>query len=116
MGACFEVYTSQGSGFLEDVYQECLSIELQHQKIPFKEKPWLTLSYRGRVLRQGYQPDFICFGQIILEIKAIKTIADEHRAQLINYLKSTGKPLGLLVNFGHHPKVQYERFVNIRHE
>ncbi len=112
IGACFEVYKEKGNGFLEAVYQECLSIELSEQGIPFVQKPRLRLEYKGRQLEQGYEPDFLCFGQIILEIKAVKHLADEHRAQVINYLKSTGKQLGLLVNFGHHPKVEYERFVN----
>ncbi len=112
MGACFEVYKEKGNGFLEAVYQECLAIEFGEQQIPFEEKPKLRLEYKGRLLKQEYVPDFLCFGEIIVEIKAVKTLADEHRAQVINYLKSTGKQLGLLVNFGHYPKIEYERFVN----
>jgi GxxExxY protein len=112
MGACFEVYKEKGNGFLEAVYQECLSIELTQQGIPFVEKPSLRLDYKGQALKQIYQPDFLCFGGIILEIKAVKLLADEHRSQVVNYLKATGKQLGLLVNFGHYPKTEYERFVN----
>jgi len=112
MGACFEVYKEKGNGFLEAVYQECLAIELATQKIPFVEHPTLRLEYRGKALRQTYEPDFLCFDRIVVEIKAAKTLADEHRAQVINYLKATGKELGLLVNFGHHPKLEYERFPN----
>ncbi len=112
IGACFEVYREKGSGFLESVYQECLALELEKQEIPFEEKPRLRLEYKGQLLKQEYQPDFLCFGEIIVEIKAAKALADEHRAQVINYLKSTGKQLGLLVNFGHHPKIEHERFVN----
>jgi len=112
IGACFEVYKEKGCGFLEAVYQECLAIEFAEQGIPFVEQPKLQLSYKGRELKQAYQPDFICFGEIIIELKAVKTLADEHRAQTINYLKATGKQLGILVNFGHHPKIQSERFVN----
>ena len=112
IGACFEVYKEKGNGFLEAVYQECLTIELAEQQIPFEEKPRLGLEYKGRPLNQTYEPDFLCFGKVILEIKAVKLLADEHRAQVINYLKSTGKQLGLLVNFGHYPKIQHERFVN----
>lgn len=112
MGACFEVYKEKGNGFLEAVYQECLALELEEQRIPFHEKPRLQLEYKGRPLKQEYEPDFLCFDEIILEIKAVKELADEHRAQVINYLKATGKQLGLLVNFGHYPKVEYERFVN----
>jgi GxxExxY protein len=70
------------------------------------------LEYKGRQLKQEYEPDFLCFGEIIVEIKAVKQIADEHRSQVINYLKSTGKQLGLLVNFGHYPMIEHERYVN----
>jgi GxxExxY protein len=112
VGACFEVYRDKGNGFLEAVYQECLAIEFAEQGIPFVEKPRLQLDYKGHPLRQGYEPDFLCLGTVIVEIKAVKLLADEHRAQTINYLKATGIQLGLLVNFGHHPKVEYERFVN----
>ncbi|MEW6607360.1 MAG: GxxExxY protein [bacterium] len=112
IGACFEVYKEKGNGFLEAVYQECLVIELVKQEIPFQEKPRLRLEYKGRTLKHEYEPDFLCYDKIILEIKAVKELTDEHRAQVINYLKSTGKQLGLLVNFGHYPKLEYERFVN----
>ena len=112
IGACFEVYKEKGNGFLEAVYQECLAIEFSDQNIPFTEQPRHRLVYKGRDLKQNYQPDFLCFDQIIVEIKAVKKLADEHRAQVINYLKATDKQLGLLVNFGHYPKNEYERFVN----
>jgi len=101
-----------GPGFLESVYQECLGIEFSQGNIPFTAQEPLSLQYRDRVLTQKYQPDFICYGKIIIELKAASTLADEHRAQLINYLKATKYKLGLLVNFGHHPKLEYERFVN----
>ena len=109
IGACFEVYNEKGSGFLEAVYQECLAIEFEHQRIPAISKPLLTLSYRGRTLNQTYQADFICFGKIILELKTVSSLADGHRAQLLNYLHATDFELGLLVNFGHYPKLEYER-------
>jgi len=112
IGACFEVYKEKGNGFLEAVYQECLALEFTEQSIPFTEKPRLRLDYKGRELQQTYEPDFLCFDKIIVEIKAVKQLADEHRAQAINYLKATGKQLGLLVNFGHYPKLEHERFVN----
>ena len=111
-GACFEVYKQKGCGFLEGVYQECLGIEFTEKKIPFAEKPRLRLEYKGHTLKQEYEPDFICYDKILVEIKSVKTLANEHRAQVINYLKSTNLSLGLLVNFGHHPKIEYERFVN----
>jgi GxxExxY protein len=112
VGACFEVYNELGSGFLEAVYQEALRREFRLQGIPFQEKPEIELYYKGERLDQTYQPDFLCFGQIIVELKATKLLADDHRAQAINYLKATRKKLGLLVNFGHHPKLEHERLVN----
>ena len=111
IGACFEVYNTMGPGFLEAVYQECLVLEFMHQGIPFIQPPHLNLAYKGQALKQTYQPDFLCFDEIILEIKSTKALADEHRAQAINYLKTTGKKLALLVNFGHYPKLEYERFL-----
>ena len=112
MGACFEVYSDKGNVFLEDVYQECLGIEFEERKIPYEEKPGLELAYKGRKLRKRYEPDFVCFDKIVVELKAVKALADEHRAQLFNYLKATRTKLGLLVNFGGHPKLEYERIVN----
>ena len=112
VGACFNVYKDKGCGFLEPVYQECMEIELAHQNIPFIAKPKLPLSYRGRPLKQHYEPDFICYGKIIVELKAVTLLADEHRAQVINYLKATGFKLGLLINFGHYPRLEWERLAN----
>jgi GxxExxY protein len=111
VGACFEVYKDKGCGFLEAVYQECLGIEFEIQNIPFHPWPDLTLTYKGRKLEHIYTPDFLCFGKIIVEIKAASALCDEHRAQIHNYLKATGYRLGLLVNFGHYPKLEYERIV-----
>lgn len=110
-GAVFEVYREMGCGFLEAVYQECFGKELAHRGIPFVAQPELTLEYKGLRLSQTYKPDFICFEKIIVEIKAAKDLADEHRAQVHNYLKATGHELGFLINFGHYPKVQIERIV-----
>ena len=109
MGACFEVYKTMGCGFLEAVYQECLEIELADREVPFVPKRQLELSYKERRLKQRYEPDFICYEKIILEIKAVSALTDEHRAQVQNYLRATGYRLGLLVNFGHHPLVEAER-------
>jgi GxxExxY protein len=109
MGACFEVYKEKGCGFLEAVFQECLELELSEQAIPFVAQPSLNLEYKGRPLKQTYAPDFVCYDRIILEIKAVTALNDEHRAQVHNYLRATGHRLGLLVNFGHFPKVEAER-------
>jgi len=111
MGACFEVYNEKGCGFLEGVYQECLEIELGLHDILFQAQKELALNYKGKPLRQVYKPDFICFDKIIVELKAVSRLTDEHRAQVHNYLKATGMQLGLLVNFGYYPKLEYERIV-----
>jgi GxxExxY protein len=110
-GAVFEVYRELGNGFLEAVYQECLEKEMRRQGIPFESQPTLRLYYKEEALQQTYRPDLICYGNIIVELKALKSIGDEHRAQLHNYLKATGLQLGFLVNFGHHPKATIERIV-----
>jgi GxxExxY protein len=113
LGSCFEVYKEKGCGFLEAVYQECLELEFNRMKIPFTSRTPLKLEYKGLKLEQFYIPDFICYGTIILEIKAVKALSDEHRAQTINYIKATKTKLGLLVNFGHYPKIEFERFPNL---
>lgn len=110
-GACFEVYKDKGPGFLEAVYQECVELELLRQGIPFVAQQELQLSYKGQTLSQTYKPDFICFGSVIVEIKAVSELTDEHRAQVHNYLKATGMRVALLVNFGHYPMVEIERIV-----
>jgi GxxExxY protein len=110
-GAIFEVYREIGCGFLESVYQECLFREFSRQKISFLSQPTIEIAYKGEMLKQIFKPDFVCFDQIIVELKAVKAFAPEHEAQLINYLKITKKPVGLLVNFGTSPKTQIKRFV-----
>jgi GxxExxY protein len=111
IGACFAVYREKGCGFLEPVYHECLEIELEFQRISFLSKPSRTLQYRGRILIQTFNPDFVCYDKIILEIKAVSELCDEHRAQVLNYPSATGCKLGLLVNFGHYPGMEYERLL-----
>ena len=105
------MYRELGSGFLEAVYQECLERELMTREIPFRPHPTLILKYKGVPLTQMYQPDLICYDSIIVELKAVKEIAIEHQSQIFNYLKATELKLGLLVNFGSHPKATVKRFV-----
>jgi GxxExxY protein len=114
IGACFEVYKEKGYGFLEPVYQQCLEIEMGLQTIPFAAKRPVLLDYKNHPLKYNYEPDFVCFGKIVVELKAVSTLVDEHRAQLLNYLDATGMDVGLLVNFGHYPKLEYERMANTR--
>src|ERR1051325_5383316 len=111
VGGCFEVYREKGCGFVEPVYQECLEIELRLRGIPSTPQKPLALEYKGSPLQSKYVPDFICYEKVILEIKAVVELTDEHRAQVHNYLKATGLTLALLVNFGHYPKAQVERIV-----
>ncbi|HPD17118.1 MAG TPA: GxxExxY protein [Planctomycetota bacterium] len=109
MGACFAVYREKGCGFTEPIYQECMEIELECQGIPFEPQEQLTLAYRGRQLRQKFIPDLVCYGSIIVELKAVSELTEEHEAQVLNYLNATGMKLGILVNFGHYSKVEYRR-------
>jgi GxxExxY protein len=112
VGACFEVYKQKGCGFLESVYHECLKIEFEMRNISFVSQPEIQLEYKGRLLEQYFQPDFVCFDKNIVELKAVANLINEHRAQTMNYLSATKFELALLVNFGHYPKLEYERFAN----
>lgn len=108
-GAVFEVYRQMGCGFLEAVYQECLEIELHSRGIPFVAQPELQLFYKNNKLQKKYIPDIICYDKIIVELKALRQTAPEHEAQVLNYLKATDLKLGLLANFGAHPKATIKR-------
>jgi GxxExxY protein len=110
-GAIFEVYTQMGCGFFEAVYQKCLEKELWQRNIPFEAKKEIHLFYKGEPLDLIYVPDFVCYGKIIVELKAVKEIAPEHKAQLFNFLKAASLKLGLLVNFGSYPKAQILRII-----
>lgn len=110
VGSAIEVSNELGAGFLEAVYQEALGIELKTRAVPFSAQPTIQITYKGRILTKEYVPDFICFDQIIVEIKAIKALTNIEQAQLLNYLKATGKPVGLLLNFGA-PKLEWKRMV-----
>jgi len=112
LGACFEVYNEMGRGFLESVYQECLEVELTSYGIPFEAQQPIELVFKGQELQRTFAPDLLCFGKVIVELKAVRRLAAEHRAQLINYLKACRLEVGLLVNFGSFPQLDYERIVN----
>jgi GxxExxY protein len=111
MAAVFEVYNELGSGILEEVYHESLEIELTNRSIPFVSKPKLTIYYKGRPLKKQYEADLIVIGEIVVELKAVKALAAEHEAQLINYLKATRKRVGYLLNFSAFPRLQWKRLV-----
>lgn len=110
IGACMDVANELGCGFLESVYQEALSIEFLDQGIPFEKEKVLDVMYKGRILRKKFVADFICFNEVILELKVMDALYPEHTAQILNYLNATGKKIGLLVNFGT-TKLQYKRII-----
>jgi GxxExxY protein len=100
IGAALEVHKVLGCGFLEAVYQEALGREFGIQEIPFRSQPTVEILYKGKPLSKTYQPDFVCFDEIIVEIKALGELSGIEEAQLINYLKATVLKVGLLINFG----------------
>jgi len=105
IGAAMEVSNHLGCGFLEAVYQEALGLEFSEQRIPHVQQKRIQIVYKSTVLEKDYIADFLCFDQIIVEIKAIKQIISIEEAQILNYLKATGHPLGLVINFGS-PKLE----------
>lgn len=100
IGAAIEVHKCLGSGFLEPVYQEALAWEFREKAIPFVRESLLSISYKGRQLETNYRADFVCFGSVIVEIKALKTMGATEEAQAINYLKASGIELAFLLDFG----------------
>ncbi len=111
VGAAMAVYNELGPGFLEAVYHEALEIELTERSIPFESHKDLRILYKGRMLKKGYEADFVCHQQIVLEIKAIDRLTSKDESQLLNYLKATHLHVGLLVNFGHPDKLEWLRRV-----
>ena len=111
VGAAFKVYNILGSGFLEAVYQEALEIEFKRQGIPYEREKELKIQYDGIELKQTYKADFVCYGKIIVELKAVSALDDAHRSQVYNYLHATGYRLGLLLNFGCSDELEKERIV-----
>lgn len=110
-GAAMHVYDVLGYGFLESVYQEALEIEFLKRGIPYEREKELKIYYEGKAMRQTYRVDFVCYNNIIVELKAVAHLDDMHRSQIYNYLKATGYKLGLLYNFGHYDGLEYERKV-----
>ncbi len=111
MAAVFDVYNEMCHGFLEEVYHESLELELTQRGIAYASKSKLALFYKGQLLKKQYEADLIVIGEIVVELKAVKALLSEHEAQLINYLRATGKRVGYLVNFGSFPKLEWKRFV-----
>ena len=111
IAAAIEVHRELGAGFLEAVYQEAMEIELANHNIPFETRKTLTISYKGRPLKKEYEADLVCYGQIILELKALDRLSGKEEAQILNYLKATGLQVGLLINFGSAGRLEWKRFV-----
>ena len=110
IGTCFEVHNNLSAGFLEIVYKDALEFEFKKANIPFQREVEYEVNYKNIILPHKFYADFIVFDKIILEVKAINKLADEHIAQSINYLKVSSNKLALLVNFGV-LKLQYKRLV-----
>jgi GxxExxY protein len=111
VGAAMEVYNVLGPGFLEPVYHEALEMELTDRKIPFESQKELPIFYKGRRLKKTYVADFVVYGKVIVEIKALDRLASREESQLLNYLKATGLEVGVLVNFGADQKLEWTRKV-----
>ncbi len=110
IGLCMEVHRNLGNGFLEIVYKDALEFEFRKSNIPFEREKEYIVNYKETILPHKFYSDFVVYDKIILEIKSMSGIADEHMAQTMNYMKVSGNKLGLLVNFGQ-PSLQYKRIV-----
>ena len=111
VGAAMDVHTHLGPGFLEPVYQEAFEWELSNRGIPHFAQQILHIKYKDRLLNKTYIADFVCFNQIIVEIKALLKLSEHEQAQVLNYLKATGYKVGLLINFGSKGKLEWQRLV-----
>jgi GxxExxY protein len=111
MGAAFEVYNEQGCGLAEEIYQECMEIELELRAIPFESKRGICSFYKDRELQKRYVPDLFVFGCLIVELKSVAGLLPEHEAQLINYMRLTRSPVGYLINFGHRNQLEWKRTI-----
>ena len=111
MGAAFEVYNDRCYGLGEEIYQECLEIELGLRGIPFKAKQELACHYKGRELKKRYVPDLFVFDCLVVELKSVGQLLPEHEAQLMNYMRITKQPVGYLINFGHKDVLEWKRII-----
>ena len=112
VGAAIEVHRELGPGFLEAVYQEAMQIELAEGRIPFEAQKRIIVRYKEYTLNRDYVADFVCYEQVIVEIKALSRLSGKEEAQTLNYLNATEFKLGILLNFGSHGKLEWKRLVN----
>ena len=111
VGAAMDVYYQLGRGFLEPVYQEALGIEFHRRRIPFEPQQEIVILYKGEALKKKYEADFICYGKIIIELKALEGLGGREVGQLLNYMKATRFNVGLLINFGSPVRLEWHRYV-----
>jgi GxxExxY protein len=111
MGAAFEVYNQLGYGMAEEVYQQSLESELGMRGIPFQSKCQLTLFYKDRLLNTFYQPDLMVFDAIVVELKAVSELIEDHEAQLFNYMRIARTQVGYLINYGMKGQLLWKRFI-----
>ena len=111
IGAAMDVYNTLGPGFAEPVYQEAFWVEMTSRNIPVKAQQELTILYKGKLLQKTYIVDYLAYEAIIIEIKALDQLGSREEAQLLNYLKATTRPLGLLINFGALQDLEWKRMV-----
>ena len=109
LGACFEVYNTLHPGLSEDIYKLSLCIEFRRRGIPYEREKQLRMYYKGELLSKKYFADLVCYGDIIVEAKATSGLTDDHRGQLLNYMRITNTKVGYLVNFGAKEKLQWQR-------
>jgi GxxExxY protein len=110
-GAAMEVYYTLGPGFLEAVYQEAMEIELSRRNIPFESQKPLTLTYKDIILTKPYYADLVGYGQILVELKALNHLTNIEVGQLISYMKITKLRVGMLINFGSRPRLEWKRYI-----
>ena len=113
INACMEVHNELGNGFLEPVYQEALEEEFKIQGIPYVREKLLPVMYKGKQLKKEYYADFVCYDDIIVELKAVSVLSKPHKAQVLNYLNAANKEIGLLINFGE-TKLKWERITKFK--
>jgi len=111
IGAAFEVYNELDCAYNEPLYQEAYERELSLQSIPFKAQPLLKVAYKDQLLEKDFFADIIAYDKIIVELKALPKLTSREESQLLNYLKAANLKVGLLINFGSHPKLEYKRIV-----
>ena len=111
VGAAMDVYNHLGPGFSESVYQEVLEIELANRRIPTKPQHEISIVYKGKPIKKYYIADYLCYDKIVVEIKALSNLTLREEGQVLNYLKATGMQVGVLINFGSYPSLEWKRLV-----